>query len=203
LEGHAFLMVAAVGMWSVMMCGMMAPAAWPWVRAFHAFGARDRSPSARVWSTASFAAGYVAAWLVYSIIAAGAHLMLARSTHVPDALPPVPAGLLLIGAGLFQFTSLKRSCLTHCRSPFSYFLARWHNGPTGAFRMGLGHGVYCVACCWALMATAFAVGMASVWWMAALAAAVVAEQSLPHGERVRQILGAMLLAGGVTRALVP
>lgn len=192
-------MLSALGMWSVMMCGMMAPAAWPWVRAFHVFSGRDHPRASRAAATALFAGGYGVAWIVYSCAAAIAHVTITRTTHAHEVLPHAVGALVLMGAGLFQFTSLKRACLTHCRSPFSYFLARWRNGPAGGFRMGLGHGLYCVACCWALMTTAFAVGVMNLWWMLALAIAVFAEQVAPHGARIRQLLGITLIIGGVAR----
>src|SRR5690606_16272019 len=141
--------------WFGMMAAMMAPAVWPWVRAFGRFDG-SRTGVAAVASTATFASGYLAAWLAYSVAAAAAQMAL-QSAGALDPLNGMTnraGALVFLAAGLYQFAPLKRACLTHCRTPFTYFLSRWRSGATGAFRMGFGHGVYCVGCCWALMATA-------------------------------------------------
>ena len=163
-------------MWLAMMAAMMAPTVWPWIRSFHRFGG----------STLAFGSGYLAAWLVYSFAAAAIQITL----HPPASIAP----LLLIAAGLYQFAPLKRACLTHCRNPITYFLARWRGGPIGGFRMGAAHGVYCVGCCWALMATMLAAGLANLPAMVALAAVTMIEQVVPHGEQIRKPLGIVLIA---------
>jgi predicted metal-binding membrane protein len=118
---------------------------------------------------------------------------------------PAPAILVPIVfalAGVYQLTPLKRSCLTHCRNPIGYFLARWRSGPAGGFRMGLAHGVYCVGCCWALMAITLGIGMATVTWMIALAIVAFVEQVVPRGEMLRIPLGVALLAGAFSRLVM-
>lgn len=190
----AFIPIAT--MWFAMMTAMMAPAVWPWVSAFHRFGHRTRT-----WHTAVFASGYLAAWLAYSMAAAGLQLVLQRAGTLDPVrgLAPVAGGGLLVLAGTYQFAPLKRACLTHCRNPLSYLLARWHDGPMGGFRMGLGHGLFCVGCCWALMATALAVGVMNLWWMAALAGVAFVEQVVPHGDWLRIPLGVALIGAGLSR----
>jgi predicted metal-binding membrane protein len=186
-------------MWFGMMAAMMAPAAWPWVRAYHRFsGAADAGATAR------FASGYLLAWLAYAIAAALLQRALQLTALMPsgDIVIARAGGVIFLIAGAYQFAPLKRACLTHCRSPFGYFLTRWHNGPMGAFRMGLHHGLFCVGCCWALMATAFAVGVMNVWWMAALALLALAEQVAPQGQTLRRALGAALLLAGLSRGLL-
>lgn len=185
-------------MWFAMMAAMMAPAAWPWVRAFHRFGGADASPG----GTARFASGYLLAWLGYAIAAACLQRALERTALLPASAGAVVPGLgaaILLAAGLYQFAPLKRACLTHCRTPLGYFLTRWRNGPMGALRMGVHHGLFCVGCCWALMATAFAVGVMNVWWMAALAALALAEQIAPYGHVLRRVLGGMLLVAAIMK----
>lgn len=163
-------------MWFAMMAAMMAPTVWPWVRSFHRLGGA-RMP---------FAGGYLTAWLAYSLAAAA----LQTAIRAPESLAP----FVFVAAGVYQLVPLKRACLTHCRSPFGYFLARWRSGPAGAFRMGAAHGVYCVGCCWALMAIALVVGVMSVAWMAALALVAFVEQVTPHGDRLRRPIGVALIA---------
>jgi predicted metal-binding membrane protein len=192
-------LLTLTGMWLAMMTAMMAPVAWPWIVAFQRFGADARARSAgAVAATLSFSSGYLVAWLGYSILAAALQRGL-TALGIFDGHPwssAVRAGIL-IGAGAYQFAPLKRACLSHCRNPITYFLTRWRNGPTAGFRLGLGHGVFCVGCCWALMATALAVGMANLWWMAALTAVAFVEQVIPHGDRIRVPLGIALIAGAV------
>lgn len=163
-------------MWFVMMAAMMAPTVWPWVRSFHRLGG----------ATLPFAFGYLAAWLGYSVAAAAVQL----AVRTPAMLAPA----VFVVAGLWQFAPTKRACLDHCRNPISYFLARWRGGPAGGFRMGFDHGIYCVGCCWAIMATMLFVGMSSVWWIAVLAGVTFVEQVAPRGDRLRIPLGLVLIA---------
>jgi predicted metal-binding membrane protein len=187
-------------MWFGMMAAMMAPTVWPWVRSFGRFD-ESRKGLAAVAATGIFAGGYLAAWLAYSVVAA----LIQQALQAASLLDPLAGmtaaagGVVFIAAGLYQFAPLKRACLTHCRSPFTYFLSRWREGATGAFRMGFGHGIYCVGCCWALMATALAVGVMNLWWMAALAGLALVEQVAPGGRALRVPLGVALLAAGLWR----
>ena len=110
-------------------------------------------------------------------------------------------GAVLVAAGLFQLSPLKNACLSHCRNPMGYFLRRWRDGPAGALRMGTAHGVVCVACCWALMAVAFALGIMNLLWMAALTAMLVIEKNAPGGRQWGIVFGALLLGWGSFRLL--
>lgn len=190
-------------MWFGMMAAMMAPTVWPWVRSFGRFD-ESRTGLAAVAATSVFAGGYLAAWLAYSVVATLVQQAL-QAVSLLDPLSGMTAaagGVVFIAAGLYQFAPLKRACLTHCRSPFTYFLSRWREGAVGAFRMGFGHGAYCVGCCWALMATALAVGVMNPWWMAALAALALVEQVAPGGRALRVPLGVALVAAGIWRMAV-
>jgi predicted metal-binding membrane protein len=175
----------SVAMWFAMMTGMMTPTVWPWITAF------DRLGGNRL----IFSSGYAAAWLLYSLAAASIQLLL------PHELPNTLAASILFIAGAFQFAPIKRACLMHCRNPLTYFLARWRDGRSAGFRMGFNHGLFCVACCWALMATTVAVGVMSLWWMAALAIVTFAEQVSPYGEAVRRGAGVALLAGALLKSV--
>ena len=191
--------------WFAMMAAMMAPTAWPWARAYYRFSAADGD--AEIGGTARFALGYLLAWLGYSISAA----LLQRALHFgalmqpsTGAVAPRLGAVVFLVAGLYQFAPIKRACLTHCRTPLGYFLTRWIDGPIGALRMGLHHGFFCVGCCWALMATAFAIGMMNTLWMVALGVAALLEQIGPHGQLVRFALGGVFLLLGVFQlAIMP
>ena len=187
-------------MWFGMMAAMMAPTAWPWVRAFHRFSGAERAADAG--GTARFASGYLLAWFAYAMGAALLQRALQEtSLTAPSGTSVVPwlGAVIFVVAGLYQFAPLKRACLTHCRTPLSYFLTRWIDGPIGAFRMGAHHGLFCVGCCWALMATAFAVGAMNAWWMLALGLVALVEQTAPHGEHLRRILGGAFLVAGLVQ----
>ncbi len=115
---------------------------------------------------------------------------------------PRVGGALLIVAGLFQWSPLKTACLRHCRNPLSFFLSRWRDGPAGAFRMGFRHGAYCVACCWALMALAFALGVMNLLWMAALTLLLCLEKIAPAGRGTGRAFGLAFVVWGVGLLLV-
>lgn len=186
----------AVAMWQAMMVAMMTPAVAPWVGAYaQLVGNGGRGQMA---SSLAFAAGYFAIWLLYSLAAALVQLVLAGLDVLGmGGAPPLLAGTVLVTAGAFQFTPLKQSCLSHCRNPLSYLVARWIDGPSGGFRLGVTHGAYCVGCCWMLMITGFAVGLMNLAWMAILTVIVATEQLAPGGARLGRLFGAGLIVWGL------
>jgi predicted metal-binding membrane protein len=111
--------------------------------------------------------------------------------------PWVLGGAVLLLAGAFQFSKLKDRCLTVCRHPGAYLLQHYRRGVGGAFRLGAGHGVFCVGCCWALMLVAFAAGVVNLWWMAALTAVMVFEKTGPAGRRGVRPIGLGLIVLGL------
>jgi predicted metal-binding membrane protein len=115
------------------------------------------------------------------------------------ASSPQLAGAILIGAGIYQVTPLKIACLTHCRSPLDFLVAHWRSGVAGAVRMGAHHGLYCLGCCWALMAVLFAAGIMNLAWVAAIAVFVLVEKLAPAAAVISRVGGAaMVLAGLAT-----
>jgi predicted metal-binding membrane protein len=114
---------------------------------------------------------------------------------------PVLAGAVLIAAGVFQWTPLKRACLAACRSPLSFLMSGWREGRRGALVMGVRHGVYCLGCCWAVMALLFVAGVMNLVWVAAIAVAVLVEKVAPWGDVAGRIAGVALMAAGVLVAV--
>ena len=110
---------------------------------------------------------------------------------------PLLAGALLIAAGIFQWTPLKNSCLTHCRSPLSFLMTDWREGNGGAFVMGVKHGAFCAGCCWFLMALLFVAGVMNVWWIAAITILVLLEKVVSRGLWVGRIAGVVFLGWGI------
>lgn len=192
-------------MWLAMTGVMMAPVVLPWLRALSRLADDGAVFSAGpLASVGPFAAGYAVAWAGFSAALAGVHLSLSRmSVPVPFGLeaPALSVAALWLAGG-FQFTRLKEACLSHCRSPAGYLLTHWRSGPAGHARLGFGHGLHCVGCCWALMALALVVGMINLVWMGLLMAVMVAETTLPAGGRLRKPVGALLLVAGLVVLVV-
>lgn len=190
-------------MWVIMMVAMMVPSVAPFVLMF----ARLRRKKADVGSVEVVGSagilllGYLVAWTGFSVLATLAQWALHRTALVSPMMvsaSPVLGGLLLVAAGIFQLTPLKRACLVHCRSPLSFLMAHWRPGRRGAFAMGWKHGIYCVGCCWMLMTLLFVAGVMNLLWVAAITAFVLMEKALPMGRLVGRIAGAALVAAGVT-----
>ncbi|WP_349282501.1 DUF2182 domain-containing protein (plasmid) [Polaromonas hydrogenivorans] len=111
-------------------------------------------------------------------------------------------GLLLVASGLYQFSRLKHLCLSRCRTPVVFLLGQWRAGASGAFVMGVQHGLFCLGCCWALMALLFVGGVMNLAWIAALSMAVAIEKLAPGGERMAKALGLVLMAAGLLKLVV-
>ncbi len=181
-------------MWAVMMIGMMLPSASPMILSYRSF----IESGALNGSTSVFTAGYLVAWTGFAVLAAAAQWALHNVALVsPMGVATTPvAGVLLAGAGVFQFTKLKQACLGKCRTPLGFLMTQWRDGIRGALVMGLRHGVYCVACCWALMVLLFVLGVMNLVWVAVLAAIVLVEKVAPRGDVLTRVLGAGLITWG-------
>ena len=187
-------------MWAVMMIAMMVPAAAPMVLTFATVQRKRQEQDRATVPTVVFLLGYALVWTAYAAVAALAQWGL----HEADLLSATMAststrlgGALLLVAGVFQWTPLKQACLTKCRSPLSFVMTEWREGRAGAFVMGVRHGAYCVACCWALMALLFVAGVMNLLWIAGLAILVLVERVLPGGVGVSRVVGVLLLVAGV------
>lgn len=192
-------LAAAFAMWLVMAVAMMLPTAAPAILAFADICGNAEDTLREAGRTGAFVAGYLSVWLGFGLAATGVQWLLAtQAVQVPglrsDGL--LVGGVLLLIAGLYQFSALKNVCLTKCRSPLTYFLAHWREGYGGAFRLGAGHGVHCVGCCWALMALMLFAGTMNVAWTAALAALMLAEKVVPGGPAIGRAVGMGLIAWG-------
>jgi len=184
-------------LWMAMAVGMMLPPLVPWILGFQALS--QRGGDAPVVHTHLFVAGYLAVWSVFSIGAAAVQVGIGYGLGnfgFHAALGPRLGGASLVLAGAFQLTPFKCAALTHCRSPMSFLLARWEDGPTGAIRLGWQHGLHCFGCCWALMGLSLALGAANLLWMAGLTLAIGLEKLAPHGRQWSLTLGGALIAAG-------
>jgi predicted metal-binding membrane protein len=193
--------VAAIwSMWSIMMGAMMLPSALPMILSFVHLAAR----SADAARAGSFVAAYLAVWFGFSAGATAAQWLFQLMDWVNPMLVSTSSALtavLLLIAGVYQFSPLKRTCLSRCRTPLGFLLGEWRPGTYGAFVMGLRHGLFCLGCCWALMALLFVGGVMNLAWIAALSITVAVEKLLPLGERLAAALGLALIGVGCIKLL--
>jgi predicted metal-binding membrane protein len=187
-------------MWAVMMVAMMTPSAAPMILMFATVNRRRRGQQGPFVPTTVFLLGYLLVWGGFSVVATlaqwGLHTAALLSPMMVSTSPML-GGLLLLAAGIFQWTPLKSTCLTQCRSPLGFLMTEWREGASGALLMGLRHGRYCVGCCWVLMALLFVAGVMNLLWVAAMAAFVLVEKVLPHGQLVGRVVGGMLMLAGL------
>jgi predicted metal-binding membrane protein len=166
-----------LGVWVVMMAAMMFPSVSPTV-ALYSRMTRERS----LVRPLVFALGYLVTWTAAGIVVLATAF--AGGRLVGDVLAwdrggRWVAGATLIVAGVYELTPLKDACLGKCRSPLGLLLGSWRDGSAGALRMGVRNGTWCVGCCWALMASFFALGIMSAVWMAIVAGLIALEKTLP------------------------
>ena len=185
-------------MWAVMMTGMMLPSASPLVLLYGASVRRSVEGTAGR-QIYALAAGYLIVWTVFSLVATALQRALATLVLVSPMMEVTSswmAAILLLIAGGYQLTPLKHACLRACQSPLGFLMSRWRSGSSGAFRMGLEHGAYCVGCCWALMLLLFAGGVMNLTVIAALTAFVAFEKLAPLGLHGARVSGVLLMAAG-------
>lgn len=187
-------------MWSVMMFAMMTPSAAPMVLTYTKITRQKQAAFKPVLGTVIFFSGYLLIWMVFSAVATFAQGGLHAATLLSpmmETTSPILGGIILIAAGIFQFTRLKYTCLTHCRTPIGYFMTEWREGKLGALVMGLRHGAYCVGCCWLLMALLFVAGVMNLVWIAVIAAYVLVEKLISGGHNLSYAIGALMVGWGV------
>ena len=186
-------------MWVVMMIAMMLPTAMPFVTAYAKLAAARAASMSPLSGTVSFIAGYTLAWALFSAGATLLQIVLDRGGLLSASMAiasPWLGGAVLLAAGFYQFSPMKLACARHCRTPVGFFIARWRDGPRGALAMGTRHGIYCVGCCWLLMAIMFVVGIMSLAWMMILTAVMLTEKLPAIGERVGRAAGLAAIAAG-------
>ena len=194
---QALLMFA---MWWVMMIGMMVPSAAPAILLFTAVKRRQAAASPIIASWL-FLAGYLVVWAGFSLVAVLLQWTLDQAGLLSGMMAStsnVLAGAILMAAGLYQLTPIKRACLRYCQSPLLFLSSYWQPDALGALRMGFRHGSYCVGCCWFLMVLLFVVGVMNLAWIAAVAIYVALEKLLPRSQWLGSAAVIVLIvAGGV------
>jgi predicted metal-binding membrane protein len=184
-------------MWWIMMAAMMLPSAAPAILLYDLVARRTQSAGGA--ATLAFASGYLLVWGGFSLGAALLHWGLDQSgllTMGMASASPVLAGAILIAAGVWQLTPIKRACLVRCQNPIQYLSHRWRGGSLGALRMGLEHGVHCLGCCWVTMGLLFYGGVMNPAWIAGVALYVLIEKSVPAQHWLARAVGFGLVLGG-------
>ena len=189
-----------LAVWVVMMAAMMFPSVAPTIALY-----ARMSRSSRL-KPLLFTAGYLATWAGAGVVAfligvAGSHV--AGDVLAWDHAGRLVAGGILVMAAGYELSPLKNVCLGKCRSPLGTLLGSWRDGWSGAFRMGAKNGAWCVGCCWALMASLFALGVMSVTWMAVVAGLIAVEKVLPRRRAATYGTALVLLALGALVLLAP
>jgi predicted metal-binding membrane protein len=186
-----------VGVWLVMMAAMMFPSVAPTVALYSRMSQKPLAPVV-------FVTGYLITWTCVGVAAflIGVAVRAVAGDFTWEHAGRYLTGATLLFAGVYELTPLKHVCLSKCRSPLGFLLGSWRDGWLGGLRMGLRNGAWCVGCCWALMASLFALGVMSIVWMALVAGLIAVEKTVPW-RRVAHGTAAVLLALGVLLLLAP
>jgi predicted metal-binding membrane protein len=199
-----FLLMFA--MWAAMMTAMMLPSAAPMILVLAAVVRRRAGAHSPHAATALFTLAYVVVWVGFALLATLTNWILHQAgamTSMMGNAVPVLGGVILLGAGVYQWTPAKHACLNRCRSPLAFLMTEWREGSQGVFVMGVRHGLYCLGCCWALMGLLFVVGVMNLLWIAALAGVALAEKILPAGAFLSRGVGTLLIAAGLWMLATP
>jgi predicted metal-binding membrane protein len=195
-----------LAIWVLMMVAMMFPTAAPMIVMFARIQAGKRQQGVRFVPTWLFVAAYLLVWTTFGalafLIAVGAQMLGDRVPWLVEHAAQI-GGVVLILAGLYQLSPLKRVCLTKCRSPLSFIMTSWRDGHGGAMRMGLQHGLFCLGCCWLLFVILFPLGLMNVVAMVVITLLIFAEKSLPLGHRLAQVGAVVLVVFGALVLVFP
>jgi predicted metal-binding membrane protein len=195
-----------LAVWVAMMVAIMFPTAAPMILTFARVQAGKRGQERLFVPTWVFVAAYLFVWSLLGVLAYAGAIAAERLAEQVAWLMDHAArigGGLLVAAGVYQVTPLKRICLAQCRSPLAFILTSWREGRGGAFRMGVAHGLYCAGCCWLLFVILFPLGMLNVAAMAAITALIFAEKSLAAGPWLGRAAGVALMVYGLIVMAAP
>jgi predicted metal-binding membrane protein len=190
-------------MWGAMALAMMLPSAAPMILTYAEIADTAARKGEAIITPFALAAGYTVIWLGFALLATLAQFALTRAALIDAGMASVSglfSGAIFIAAGAYQFSALKDACLRQCQNPFPFFFTHWQTTARGVFRLGIRQGLYCLGCCWAMMAVMFAVGVMNVIWMAALGIVMTLEK-VGSGRRFTYGAGAALIAAGIAFVL--
>jgi predicted metal-binding membrane protein len=186
-------------MWWVMMIAMMLPSAVPMILLYGLVSRHQEKRGGTPMSSGIFLLGYLTVWGAFSGLATTLQWQLQKLALMSPAMAITSAavgGLILIAAGVYQLTPLRDACLHHCRGPMEFVSRHWMPGAAGAWKMGIRHGLYCLGCCWMLMALLFYGGVMNLYWIIGLTAYIFLEKLVPRGLLVSRLASVVLIAWG-------
>jgi predicted metal-binding membrane protein len=195
LAGSAFVFLV---MWQAMMIAMMLPSSWPTLELYSRV-ARHTGQRWPMFNTVLAGAGYFTVWGAFGAIAFAAGFEISRAAMVSAQLSrwiPAAAGVSLVLAAIWQLTPLKQSCLNHCRDPLLFLGHAYQPGLWGGFRVGLHHGAFCAACCWALMLMQMVLGVMNLAVMVGVATIIATEKLWKRGPFLARAVGAVSIVAG-------
>ena len=187
-------------MWAVMMIAMMTPSILPMIMLFTSLNSKKIKENKSSASPLNLLMGYLLSWVLFSLVITFPQYGLHKIGLLTPMMEPTHAalgGVILMLAGIYQFTPFKDACLSVCQSPLSFMMNNWRDGNLGAFLIGYKHGFYCVGCCWFLMLTLFALGVMNIMWVAILTLFVMFEKlSVKFPLQYRYFTGFVFLGWG-------
>ena len=183
-------------MWFLMSIAMMSPTIIPTLKTYddilESGGKRENS----FWW---FITGFLSIWMIFSILMSLTQVFLGRLYLLNDqgafVSSLISSGFLVL-AGLYQLSSYKEACLIKCQRPFTFFLQSWKSGNSGSFNMGVSIGLFCLGCCWALMALAFVGGVMNLAFMAIMTFFMMLEKIPDYGKYISKPLSLILIGSG-------
>ena len=189
-----------LAIWITMMVAMMFPTAMPMILTFARVQAGKTARGQAAVPVGVFVAAYLLVWIAFGAaafaLASVAEELAERSMWLMDNAARIGA-VVVVAAGVYQLSPLKKTCLSKCRSPMSWLLNSWRDGIGGALRLGIEHGVYCLGCCWLLFVILFPLGMMNIAAMALITVLIFAEKSLPMSTVASSLAALGLIAYGV------
>jgi predicted metal-binding membrane protein len=195
LDANAIAFALSFAAWAAMALVMMLPGAAPMLLTYAEIAETAAVKGAATVSPLVLAVGYLAVWIAFAGLASGIETVISAQIPSVSGWAVFALSGILFLAGLYQFSALKHACLSRCRRPFAFFFANWTDRTAGVFRLGLRQGLYCLGCCWALMALMLFAGAMNLVWMASLAAIMAAEK-LTRSQTLPRIIGIVLIAAG-------
>jgi predicted metal-binding membrane protein len=106
--------------------------------------------------------------------------------------------VVLGAAGAYELSPLKSACLRRCRDPVSFLMEHYRSG---AVRLGVEHGIWCLGCCVGLMAVLVLAASMELVWAVVIAAAVFVQKVVPAGQLSARLIGVGLLGAAVAVAV--
>ena len=189
-------------MWIVMMVGMMTPSMAPMLLMYARIGRQTEAQGRPLAATVWFAVGYFLVWVGFALLATLLQWAFERTALLDFTMATtsnILGGLIVVTAGLYQWTRLNELCLAQCQRPFAFVMGHggYRRDALGCVTLGLRHGAYCVGCCWALMALLLVGGVMSVRWIVLLALLILLEKVAPFGRQIALLAGVVFIAAGM------